>query len=56
MLCDDIEVGMGRGEGGSRGRNTCIIMADSCFCMQKQIKHCKAIFFQLKHKFKKYFK
>ena len=33
MLCDDLEQWGGEGEGGSRRRDVCIIMADSRCCM-----------------------
>ena len=32
MLCNNLEGWEGGGEGGSRGGDTCIIMADLCCC------------------------
>ena len=38
----------GRRERGFRMGNTCIPVADSCWCMAKQIQYCKVINLQLK--------
>jgi len=38
----------GTGEGGFRKGNTCIPVADSCWCMAKPIQYCKVINLQLK--------
>ena len=37
-----------RGWDGVGGRDICISMADSCWCMVKSIQYCKAIILQLK--------
>ena len=38
----------GKREGGFRMGNTCIPLADSCWCMAKPIQYCKVINLQLK--------
>ena len=51
-LCDNLDGwdGMGDGSEGQEGGDICIPMTDSCWCLQKPIQFCKAIFLQLKNK------